>query len=276
MSVLRLWPQPTADFPLHGLYLQEELHTLAQPGRPFVYSNFITSLDGRIALDAGKGMGVPGGTGNARDWRLFQELAAQADCLLVTGPFMQKLAVGKAQPIAQFAKARFIDLAAWRADHALPPLPDLIVISRLLDFDISAHALAAGRRVRVVTSAAAPADRKQALAAQGGEIILAGEHSVDGEALVAGLAERGYRTVYSPAGPNVLHMLAAADRLDRLYLTYAPALLGGTRYLTLAEGPKLTPAQRFELLSLYLDTEAGATAGQLFAAYGRRRLTGSS
>lgn len=270
MSVLRLWPQPAVTAELRGLYLQEDVRALAQPGAPFVYSNFVTSLDGRIAVARNGRMGVPPATGNARDWRLFQELAAQADVLLVSGPFMHKLASGAAEPIAQFDRPQYADLADWRAARGLPPLPDLAVVSRSLDFTLGAKALAHGRRVRVVTSESAAAPRRQQLAAEGAEIVIAGDEGVTGDGLIAALAARGYLTIYSPAGPNILHLLAAADRLDRLYLTYAPALLGGDAYLTLAEGAVFEPARRFDLLSLYYDAAAGAPQGQLFAAYGRR------
>ena len=48
--VTRLFPSPGEQHPLEGLYLQHQLQTRGQPGQPFVYSNFITTLDGRIAI----------------------------------------------------------------------------------------------------------------------------------------------------------------------------------------------------------------------------------
>ena len=53
-------------------------------GRPFVYTNYVTSIDGRIAIPRpeGQGMMVPKETANDRDWRLFQELAVQADVII--------------------------------------------------------------------------------------------------------------------------------------------------------------------------------------------------
>ena len=53
------------------------------------------------------------------------------------------------------------------------------------------------------------------------------------------LAEQGYRTVYSAAGPRILHMLLAADVLDRLYLTTVPRVLGGDPFAAIVDGPLL-------------------------------------
>jgi hypothetical protein len=49
--LLRLYPQPCDEVPLRGLYLQHHLHGLGKPGRPFVYANFLSSLDGRNAVE---------------------------------------------------------------------------------------------------------------------------------------------------------------------------------------------------------------------------------
>ena len=51
LPVTRLFPAPQTESPLEGLYLGHALHTRGG-GKPFVYSNFITSLDGRIAIAA--------------------------------------------------------------------------------------------------------------------------------------------------------------------------------------------------------------------------------
>jgi hypothetical protein len=51
--VLRLYPDPFAEVPLRGLYLDHHIHTLGRHGEPFVYANFLSSLDGRIAVEDG-------------------------------------------------------------------------------------------------------------------------------------------------------------------------------------------------------------------------------
>ncbi len=139
-TILRLYPLPSQEVPLEGLYLGDNLRQKAQTAnRAFVYGNFITSLDGRIAIThpTKPGMIVPDQIANPRDWRLFQELAVQADILITSGRYLRDYADGRAQEILRvYDNPQFADLGNWRSDHGLKPLPDLAVISGSLDFPI--------------------------------------------------------------------------------------------------------------------------------------------
>ncbi len=57
---------------------------------------------------------VPKDTSNPRDWRLYQELAAQADLFLSTGRYLRDWAEGNAQEILQMDNPKFADLREWR------------------------------------------------------------------------------------------------------------------------------------------------------------------
>src|SRR5438309_2107204 len=83
----RLYPAPPLRLSLTGLYLGHELRTRARPGEPYVYSNFIASLDGRISeLDPRSHRRVPPrAIRHPHDWQLYLELAAQADAVVVSG-----------------------------------------------------------------------------------------------------------------------------------------------------------------------------------------------
>ena len=48
-TVRQLYPH-SREHSLRGLYLAHRLHELGLPERPFVYGNFVSSWDGRIAL----------------------------------------------------------------------------------------------------------------------------------------------------------------------------------------------------------------------------------
>jgi riboflavin biosynthesis pyrimidine reductase len=87
--------------------------------------------------------------------------------------------------------------------------------------------------------------------------------------MVGHLADLGYRTVYSAAGPKVLHLLLAGGVLDRLYLTYANRLLGGGSFATIVDGDLFTPTVDMRLVSVYFDAQALGGLGQLFVAYKR-------
>jgi riboflavin biosynthesis pyrimidine reductase len=121
----------------------------------------------------------------------------------------------------------------------------------------------------IVTTSSADAKRRKALEAQGGVMVVAGEAQVDGRRMVNALAGLGYQTVYSAAGPIVMHMLLTAGALDRLYLTIAGRVLGGDPYASIVEGPLLNPPYDLELASLYYDLEALEGVGQLLASYDR-------
>ncbi|MGH8671441.1 MAG: hypothetical protein ACREUA_05305, partial [Burkholderiales bacterium] len=116
-EILRLYPEPSMQCALEGLYLAENLHRMGSSDRPFVYANFISSLDGRIALiDPGDGKSrVPGELTSLNDWRLFQELQAQADCFITHGAYLRTLAEGRLDDILQVGtKPESADLLAWR------------------------------------------------------------------------------------------------------------------------------------------------------------------
>ncbi|HWU36972.1 MAG TPA: hypothetical protein VN203_04935, partial [Candidatus Acidoferrum sp.] len=112
-DIIRLFPYPSGEIPLKGAYLGHNLRQQAErTGRPFVYANFVTSLDGRIAVPPPGEMrlAVPKSTSNSRDWRLYQELAAQADLILSSGRYLRDWAEGRAQEILQIDNPAFADL----------------------------------------------------------------------------------------------------------------------------------------------------------------------
>ena len=101
-DILRLYPFPTIQIPLVGAYLAHNLRQHSgEIGKTLVYANFVVSLDGRIAIPPPSGIGlmVPKATANGRDWRLYQELAAQADIILSSGRYLREWAEGRAQEI---------------------------------------------------------------------------------------------------------------------------------------------------------------------------------
>ena len=272
-EIRQLYPTPQRQCALQGLYLSHNLRRLAQEhGRPYVYSNFVTSLDGRIAVPhpTRPGLMVPKTTANERDWRLFQELAAQADLIISSGRYLRDWVDGRAQEILQVDDPRFADLRDWRRQQGLSPQPDIAIISHSLDFPIPDVLTAAGRKVVIFTTSLHNPARVPLIEAAAGKVYVAsreGQQSVDGALMVQQLHELGYHTVYSAAGPQILHLLLAGGALNRLYLTYANRLLGGKTYATILEGDPLQPPVDMKLDALYFDPVALDGLGQMFAAY---------
>ncbi|MEZ4714476.1 MAG: dihydrofolate reductase family protein [Caldilineaceae bacterium] len=270
-EILQLYPQPAQRHALHGLYLQHNLRALATGrSRPYVYTDYVTSIDGRIAVPhpTKPGLTVPKQVANDRDWRLFQELAVQADVIITSGRYLRDYADGRAQEILNvYDDPAFADLRDWRAAHELPPYPDLVVISASLDFPVPPALTAEGRKVIIATIEAANPARVDALRDQAAHVIIAGELSVQGATLIQALDEFGYRLVYNTTGPKVMHLLLADQVLDRLYVTFAQRLLGGAPFAAIVDGPLLEPPVDLTLNTLYLDTVGFHGVGQMFVSY---------
>lgn len=268
MSLLRLYPAPSAPCRLQGLYLDLGLHRRAATGATLIYTNFIASLDGRIALyDAASGdFGVPLAIANGRDWRLYQELAAQADVLIVSGRYFRQLAQGRAQAILPLGmEPEYADLHAWRRQQGLKEQPDILVLSDSLDLPAEALARFAGRRILVLTGSRPSREKRERLERHGVELLSGeGGEEVDGTLIRQTLIEHSYRSAYAIAGPMLFRTLVAGRMLDFLFLTSHFSLLGGEGFRALLEGD-IDSLVRLELVSVYLDEQPETP--QLFACY---------
>jgi len=153
-TITRLYPLPGEQCALEGAYLQHRLHTRGRTGHPFVYSNFITSLDGRIAIASSDRdtHTVPSAMGNPRDWRLYQELAGQADLLITSGRFYRQSMLGEAQDILPLDTShQFADIHEWRSKQELPAQPDIAIISASLDIPLETLEPYRSRKILVIT-----------------------------------------------------------------------------------------------------------------------------
>lgn len=267
----RLLPPPAEAVALRGLYLNHDLRKSGTSSRPYVYSSFIASLDGRISLPhpTKPTHMVPGAIANPRDWRLFQELAAQADVLITSGRYMRQLARDMAQdslPVSE--EPDYADLIEWRKSHGLAPQPAVVILSASLNIPVPTALLSARRPIYVATGAQANPRRLEELKAEGVQVITAGSGSrVEGRRLIGILGQLGFATIDMIAGPDVLNTLMADRRLDRLYLTQALRMLGGVCFDTLLKGEQLNPAADFSLCSLHYDTATEGKVAQLFCVY---------
>ncbi|MCA9901301.1 MAG: dihydrofolate reductase family protein [Anaerolineales bacterium] len=268
MTVRQLFPQ-SGEFPLKNLYLNHNLRQFAGQERPFIYANFVQSLDGRIAIPHPNKPGpvVPENVANSRDWRLFQELAAQADLIISSGRYLRDWADGRAQVILRVDDPQFADLREWRLTRGLKPQPDIAIISRCLNFPIPEVLTANGRRVIIFTTARPNPTRVAEIEAQAGQLFVVGQHSVSGGQMAQLMAELGYELVYSAAGPQILHLLLAGGVLNRLYLTQVGRLLGGWPFSSILEGDLLKTAVDAQLHTLYHDPAALDGLGQLLLSY---------
>ena len=270
-TLLQLYPPPHRECALEGLYLEHPMGHPDQRDAPFVYTNFISSLDGRIAVEnPGEGrLAAPKAITNARDWRLFQELAARADALIVSASFLRNLAAGTAQDKLPLSDDPvFADLHAWRRNQGMPPQPALVILSRSLEVPLTELGSITDRPVYLAVGQGVDQGDLEAAEKTGLRVLTAGSgDAVEGEALLDALGNAGFRRIYSMAGPRVLHTLLRDRALHRLYLTHFHRVLGGRSFDTLVEGDPLATPASFSLGSLYHDPVGDKGVGQFFAMY---------
>ncbi|HKJ76437.1 MAG TPA: dihydrofolate reductase family protein, partial [Gammaproteobacteria bacterium] len=233
------------------------------PGRPYVYTNFIASLDGRIARTDPEGRwGVPPELANGRDWRLYMELAMQADVVLTSGRLLRAVAAGRHTALLDFNDPRCDDLRAWRRERGLSERPVVAAVTR----GAGPAAARVQERYQVPVLLLGPDNPDEPIPAEVASERLPGGGLDAGEWLDR-LTGRGLPIVYSVGGPTVFTALLQARAVDRLYLTTVTRLLGGTEFKTLLEGQPLAPPTQLALGELYLDPEGPGGAQQLFAVY---------
>jgi riboflavin biosynthesis pyrimidine reductase len=230
-----------------------------------VYGSFVSSLDGRIALAQHGSASALEGLASRNDFHLLQELHAQADCLITNSAYLRALARGELGNMLQVSAP---DLTAWRKQNGLAPQPAIVVASGSLDFPVHASIATHSQRLFVATGRKADPGRVQAIRDRGLEIIFASNGAwVEGAPLVSALGALGFKCLYLLAGPKMLETMLRDQRLARLYLTIRHRLLGGERFHTLIEGPRLDDAGRLALQALYFDPGEADGISQWFARF---------
>ncbi|HID35798.1 MAG TPA: pyrimidine reductase [Ghiorsea sp.] len=250
----QVYPKCDVSRPLEGAYLALNLHQQAAEGDVLVYANYIASLDGRIALfDEVLGeYTVPKSIANGRDWRLYQELAGQADVMLTSARYFRQLAEDKAQDLLPVGSGeKYVDIKAWREKQGLKAQPDVMVLSHSLDIPLKALAKVQDRQVIVLTSSQDEA-KVDALKQAGVQVLQTND--VTGQFVRQALIDLNYRSAYLIAGPQVHSTLMADSCVDELFLTTHFTLLGGTKVSGLVDA-NLPQAQSMRLLSAYLDAD---------------------
>lgn len=273
--------------PLEGLYLSQRLREMAaEIGRSIVLTNFLTDQNGVIAKSSKEGhFQVPAEVKNSSDWRLFQELMAQADVTISGGSYFKRLAASGGQDILyQFEPGNaFEKMGQWRLDSGYKKRsPDVAIVTRHLDFELPKELLTSGRRIIILTTnGVAASDKAGALRSAGATIIAGGETGVDEDRMIATLAdEMGYRVIMMASGPHILHLLLAANRLDLFYFTQAQVKIPfddpATVQTVLPEGKKISELPEFRLAHHFVQedvvTEDKSVISQSFFRYDRRNL----
>jgi riboflavin biosynthesis pyrimidine reductase len=187
-------------------------HAAAGAG-PWLRASMVASVDGAASLG-----GRSGDLSGDADRLVFSVLRSLADVILVGA------GTARAEGYRPIRDSEV--WAALRVGRA--PVPPIAVVTGKLDLNEHAPLLAgaAGARTIVLTTEAAPAARRTALARHA-DVVVAGPDAVAPAAAVAALAARGYRRVLVEGGPRLLGQVTAAGLLDEVCVTVSPVLEGG-------------------------------------------------
>lgn len=273
-NLLRLYPHPGEPTAIKGLYLAHQVHRLGTAESPFVYANFLSSLDGRIALEdvSQSTTYIPKHLTTSSDFWLFKELHAQADCLITHGGYMRALSEGRLGNILQI---RDKDLVEWRRNNGLSAQPAVIIASASLNFPMHNSLQEHAQTVFIATGRNAGPDRIRYWQDSGYPVLITGENQmVKGAPLIHELRGLGYKSIYLIAGPQMLDTVIRENQLSRLYLTITHQLIGGTDFRTLLTGSTLGAEGNLRLKSMYYDAFSPPGSGQFFMHFELKHLTG--
>jgi riboflavin biosynthesis pyrimidine reductase len=215
--------------------------------RPTILANFVSTLDGVVALDR---IGASGGReisgGFEPDRFVMGLLRATADAVLVgAGTVRASRTHGWTPADAHMTSAPAY--AAWRRQLGLTAASPVTVIASASGSLAPGHIPEDPATSVIVVTTQSGARRLRSLPrADHVEIAPVG----DGElsqvgGIVAFLHARGFRLVVSEGGPALFGQLLAARMVDEIFLTLAPQLAGRSAKsarLSLVEGVALAPA----------------------------------
>jgi riboflavin biosynthesis pyrimidine reductase len=198
-----------------------DLGARATDARPWVFFNFVGTLDGRAALD-----GSSSGLGDAADLEMLLALRTAADAVLI-GP-----GTVRAEGYGRLVSA-----------ERRPSPPVAVLISRRFDIPWEAGLFAAPDQPVIVYTGAG-AGPAPAVAAPV-EVVRLDDPSP--AAVLRDLRERGIRALLSEGGPMLFHALLADGLVDELFLTLTPLLTGDADEIGILAGPRLAAPARLTL-----------------------------
>jgi riboflavin biosynthesis pyrimidine reductase len=193
----------------------------ATEARPYTFFNFVSTLDGRAALD-----GSTRPLGGPADLEMLLSLRAVADAVLI-GP----------------GTVRAEGYGRLVSPERRPSSPPAVLISRRFDIPWEAGLFAAADQpVLIYTSSdAGPAPGVEAPV----EIVRLPQCTP--AAALRDLRARGVRALLSEGGPTLFHGFLAAGQVDELFLTLTPLLTGDEAETSILTGTRLADLARFTL-----------------------------
>lgn len=219
--------------------------------RGLLRANMVASADGAVSVN-----GRSGALSGPADRMLFTVLRSLADLILVGAGTVR---AERYRPV----KADEI-WSGLRPPGA--PVPPIAIVTGRLDLDLDSQLVtspAAGAQTIVITTAAAPADKRAAVARHA-RIIEAGEDRLDFAAAIGALHDLGHASILTEGGPTLLGHLAAASLIDELCITTSPVLAAGAASRIISGAALADATAKLSLRHVLTDD------GFLFSRYARQ------
>jgi riboflavin biosynthesis pyrimidine reductase len=236
------------DAPPRSSHLPEDLEAayggpLGFDG-PRLYANFVSSVDGVVALPRHPESSALIGERNEADRFVMGLLRTFADAVLIGSGTLRDSPKSLWRPERVYPRAAE-GFAELRRRLGRVPQPQLVVITGSGAIDANHPALEEGALVLTTANGAARlADR---LPPNSEVAALPGDSAVDLRAAIEFLRGRGHSLVLSEAGPTVTGSLIADGLVDELFLTISPLFAGRLARSDrpgLVEGVELLPDTR--------------------------------
>ena len=216
-----------------------------------VYSNFVSSIDGIVAIpDVARSSALISG-GDPADRFVVALLRAASDVVVIgAGTFRAHEGPWTSENAYPEAAQRFTE---FRRAQGMGDAPRLVIVTASGDVGGSRSKL---DDVIVFTTADGANDLGEDVAAAAEVVELGTARSIDMQEAVGWLFERGYGRILIEGGPKLMGEALKARIVDELFLTISPLIVGGGEEQprpTLASGVELLPdaARSGQLLSLH-------------------------
>ncbi|MFD6893772.1 pyrimidine reductase family protein [Rhodococcus sp. NPDC060086] len=184
--------------------------------QPWMRVNFVSSLDGAVAVD-----GRSGGLGTPADKLVFGMLRELADVILV--------GAGTART-ENYGGARTSEaLRERRAAAGLSAVPPIAVVTASGNLDPGMRLFTDTTVPPIVfTSSAVSEKKRRSLADAGADVRVIAADDISGDALVAASTEAGWNRILCEGGPRLFGRMIADNVVDDLCLTFTPVLAAGS------------------------------------------------
>ena len=188
---------------------------------PRLYANFVSTIDGVVAIPSVPGSNKIIAAGSTADLFLMGVLRAFADIIVIGTGTLHGSPKGMWSPAGPYPPTAEA-LEELRRRLGRPPVPELAILTRSGSLDLDHPVLERGALVVTTDWGKSALDDRLPAAS----MVESVGRELDPRDAVALLRDRGNSLILTEGGPTVFGSLVAAGLVDELFLTVSPLLAG--------------------------------------------------